>query len=1205
VTIQFSENGPEIPSALLDALIGGNVVFVCGAGISAPQLPHFRLLVEQVYTRLNAEMEPSEEASFKAGRYEEALDSLGRRMVGARDVVEAASALLAVPDPVDLTRHATVLRLSRDIANQVIVVTTNFDTLIERALATYTGGDVREDSAAGQGLPPPGGADFYGVIHLHGRLRDDILGLEPTPLVLTSADYGDAYMRSGWASRFLFDLVRCKTIVLLGYSASDAPVRYFLSVLAADRARFPALNPVYAFDAVFEDLAEADVRWRALAVEPIPYRAFRDPGTQDEDHAALYDDLVRLADVVERPKASRRERGQALLRRELGTLNAIETKEVDWLFDGRSDLWDLVIRDVTDASWFEHFRKRKLWDEKTATWVVAAWVAIEPQSRGRYEVAIRWKMLLGEPFTEEVARRIRQKADLPDLWRKGWRLLCLDHIHEYGRWGLSGSYEVLEARKQGVVLDRDLEHAIEWITPRLDVEIHSGARYGSPPPEPPERLHDIAWPRFRLNDRGAIPDLLKKIPDWGSEARLLDLMASALTSTVLTARDAEMISEEYDAIDAGLPSIEPHRQNEHHDGVVHLVQISATLLPRLAATDRDAARAVVARWRLLPGRLGLRLWLQGCRTPGLHSPSEILAGIDALSNIDFWTLRRELAFVLREGLSSAPQDEVLRLETRVLDTADSYFDRYAIDEGQTDWRPHARDAEVWLRLTMLSEAGLLSKRGEDELGAIKVRREYLDRPVEDRDFFGSYISEVTTVTGDPSPILEAAQEDRLEVALQVRASRDLHTQHGWSAYARQDPEGALKTLVDGPRIEPNAPLWQEFLGALASPNEDDDLVRTRLSVSVFEALDAADNAFVDLISERLVDLFWRVADAGSINSTAWWSRLWASVVRKTGGEPPKIGDLYFQAINHPAGRLVQITLKWLDRLRGAEAIAIAPWLERLRHAGAENGLCGVMAQAVMANDLAFVLAVAEEDAVRIMSPALEANHDVGASLRKVVVENARVTPLLTRLFGAILVKAATENVSSGWAQVNAAGKLLIPLASIASEDKPAEAWGLAAPEVAQALRDGTSSLRVGAAEWFRLALKEEADPAAAWRSWMGFLFRTIWPREAKHRDAALNRHFADLAIAASDAFPEALDLLRPYFLPAGAGRGGLYPLSHSDLPDRFPSDCLDLVWILFGLGEVAENYELPKLLDRLIAADPLLEADRRLQWLEHRVVRFD
>src|SRR5690606_30093343 len=120
-----------------------------------------------------------------------------------------------------------------------------------------------------------------------------------------------------------------------------------------------------------------------------------------------------------------------------------------------------------------------------------------------------------------------------------------------------------------------------WLTPRLDIEAHSGALYGSPPPEPAARLHDIAWPRLKPSDRGALPDLLNEILGWGSEARLLDLMASALASTLLAARDAEMIRDEYDAIDGGLPSVESHRQNDHRDGVVHLAQISAALVPKL------------------------------------------------------------------------------------------------------------------------------------------------------------------------------------------------------------------------------------------------------------------------------------------------------------------------------------------------------------------------------------------------------------------------------------------------------------------------------------------------------------------------------------------------------------------------------------------------------------------------------------------------
>ena len=40
--------------------------------------------------------------------------------------------------------------------------------------------------------------DFTGVLHLHGRLADSRpeLGLNETDLVLTSSEFGDAYLRS-------------------------------------------------------------------------------------------------------------------------------------------------------------------------------------------------------------------------------------------------------------------------------------------------------------------------------------------------------------------------------------------------------------------------------------------------------------------------------------------------------------------------------------------------------------------------------------------------------------------------------------------------------------------------------------------------------------------------------------------------------------------------------------------------------------------------------------------------------------------------------------------------------------------------------------------------------------------------------------------------------------------------------------------------
>lgn len=248
--ICFSDLGPTFPPQLVDALLTGDVVFFCGAGISAPQMPTFKGLVGQCFGLLKVPMEPAETWSYQEGRYEEALGSLRRRIVDPTELTRVVTEILQPPDEADLEHHRTILRLSRDLDSRPTIVTTNFDTLIERALAEIDPNAAPTLSFAGQALPLPGSSDFAGIIHLHGRISDGNIGLTQTPLIMTSADYGDAYMRSGWASRFLFDLVRCKTIVLVGYSAGDAPVRYFLNVLEADRERFRELKPVYALDGI-------------------------------------------------------------------------------------------------------------------------------------------------------------------------------------------------------------------------------------------------------------------------------------------------------------------------------------------------------------------------------------------------------------------------------------------------------------------------------------------------------------------------------------------------------------------------------------------------------------------------------------------------------------------------------------------------------------------------------------------------------------------------------------------------------------------------------------------------------------------------------------------------------------------------------------------------------------------------------------------
>jgi hypothetical protein len=66
--MRFSADGPDFPAELLDSLLAGEVVFVCGAGVSAPQLPGFAGLVCRVYQNLRLELDRGEKAAFGRSR---------------------------------------------------------------------------------------------------------------------------------------------------------------------------------------------------------------------------------------------------------------------------------------------------------------------------------------------------------------------------------------------------------------------------------------------------------------------------------------------------------------------------------------------------------------------------------------------------------------------------------------------------------------------------------------------------------------------------------------------------------------------------------------------------------------------------------------------------------------------------------------------------------------------------------------------------------------------------------------------------------------------------------------------------------------------------------------------------------------------------------------------------------------------------------
>lgn len=300
--MRFLEDGADIPDELIEAVTNGNAVFLCGAGVSLRVgLPSFKSLADQVYARLGEapDGEPAERLALARSEFDRALRSLEKRThrPGTESLVRKAVTELLAPPHIDCPDHRALLQLSKDAEGRPKLLTTNFDTLFERAAAA-AGIDV--PSYAGKSIPTAGRERDYGIFHLHGRIGDAALSLHATDLVLTSADFGDAYLRDGWVSRYVEDRMRLGTLVLVGYAAEDAAMRLLLETLDADRDRFRDLKDIYAIE---KGTADSASLWKAKGIKPIEF----------PDYGAIYRTLSEWAQYAAHPAAYERRRIEAIL----------------------------------------------------------------------------------------------------------------------------------------------------------------------------------------------------------------------------------------------------------------------------------------------------------------------------------------------------------------------------------------------------------------------------------------------------------------------------------------------------------------------------------------------------------------------------------------------------------------------------------------------------------------------------------------------------------------------------------------------------------------------------------------------------------------------------------------------------------------------------------------------------------------------------
>lgn len=293
--MQFIPNGPEIPDALLQAHEEGRVVFFCGAGISYPAgLKNFEWLVEQVYRLNGTESSAIEREALKRGQFDATLDLLERRLPGQRLAVRRALAKALKPK---LRRkgatdtQAALLRLARSREGALRLVTTNFDRVFHaaakrtrQAFQTY----------AAPMLPIPKNSRWNGLVFLHGLLPEKADDTALNRLVVTSGDFGLAYLTERWAARFVSELFRNYAVCFVGYSINDPVLRYMMDALAADRMMGEVTPQAWALgDCEPGQEQRKTIEWEAKGVTPILYYV----PAGNHNHSALHKTLHAWADT--------------------------------------------------------------------------------------------------------------------------------------------------------------------------------------------------------------------------------------------------------------------------------------------------------------------------------------------------------------------------------------------------------------------------------------------------------------------------------------------------------------------------------------------------------------------------------------------------------------------------------------------------------------------------------------------------------------------------------------------------------------------------------------------------------------------------------------------------------------------------------------------------------------------------------------------
>ncbi|NTA40354.1 SIR2 family protein [Agrobacterium salinitolerans] len=1179
--MKFIEGGAEIPDDLIDAVLAGDVVFLCGAGVSkGAGLPLFDELTSKIYLDLGEtyEHDAAERESFTKQEFDRTLRALEKRVRrpgSPRSPVRTSCAKhLQVPPAKKFPHHSSVLVLSRDNEGRSRVLTTNFDTLFERAAA-----DRNEEwfSEAVKGLPKPGGPRDFGIHHLHGRIADAKLGLSESELILTSADFGDAYLRDGWASRYVEDRMRTATLVLLGYRAEDAALRLLLETLDVDRERFPDLKKVYALERRAPDSA---AQWKAKGVTPIEFPS----------HEAIYETLSAWAEYAERPVEFERLAMTRIFKKSPTEATEFDRAQLSSL-KGRGNAPALLIESNPSLVWLPTLTEVKMirHDER---WL-AGWIQGNLQDYRAVTAVVAQLGFFGPGVADALSYSLEQyKGELPPILRKSWSIL-IRHMRRVQPSPASGWYDLLPVLKRGEITADAIKRLTDLMTPELEVSrrftLDDNATVE------PSSVHDLMRIEFEPEENVALDEILDAWPvDCGSEAdhALLTALSHGLDRAIASATDLGLEGDwGYGLADVQVASVADHPQNRHRKGFVPIVRMIAEIWSRLARKQPDLALEFIAKWVKSPYRVNHRIALYACRdrSVGADMVNGALMAISA-DEIFLTGCAVETHRLLVERFRDIDPEARALFEQRLREGPAS-----ASFKPDTDQARYIDRARFDVIGNLLRDGVGLSQETNAVYRVIVERHpEWGLRPQAQAGFHRWFEMSAERPIGDPKAFEGVSDDKLVEAALTEDATERWQDGQNWRQLCEQEPDRALRALhLEGAANRWRSGAWRDFLLA----NSRDDAVVN-----------------IDHITEEL--LRWPSAEFPQVASfvadwlgtgklleceTYKWN-LWdkaAEALADDGEVTSSAEALVQESFGQAAWKLADILLQLMANAESEPLFKdqIAPRLETVMN---KPGKLAQYAKIRLAIDLGYVVDRAPNWSEANLIPLFDwTSPDAPA------VWHARqfsryiggpklfrsIKPGFLELFSRADVSDEALRSFAGWM-----------VSILLANRKNSGGYDLNFIEARATLRRTRPTVLVSIAHDFAEEMQRAAPASklAVWRDSVGPVFDGIWPKDVDLLSGDVTFKLLQILRATGEAFPLAAEVIEPFIVPEGKEQGtAAYSLGNADdvLFRSAPRKMLDIVAAVVGKRPPGSVFQLQKVLDRITACEPALVNTKKYQSL--------